>query len=128
MRRFITTTKNINNMSLPDFSICSFYNETDDDEYAGSKNGNNPMNSTLVNGNTITILESGIKKKMRYENNAFYISYGLKTYILHFELLVDFDRLGNTINIYSEDITLLVKASNIDDSRAIEYLLCRWFE
>ena len=115
-------------MSLLNFSIGSIYNETNDDEYASSKDGKNPMKSPFVNGELIQILESGVKKKMRYENNSFYISYGLKTYILDFELIVDFERIGDIINIYSEDITLIIKANNIDDSRAIEYLMCKWFE
>jgi len=115
-------------MSLLNFSICSLYNETNDDEYASSKDGKNPMKSPFVNGEFIKILESGIKKKMRYENNSFYISYGLKTYILDFELILYFGRIGDTISIYSEDITLIIKANSIDDSRAIEYLMYKWFE
>ena len=86
------------------------------------------MKSPFVSGEFIQILESGVKKKMRYENNAFYISYGLKTYILDFELILDFGRIGDIIHIYSEDITLVIKADSIDDSRAIEYLMHKWFE
>lgn len=115
-------------MSLLNFSISSLYNETSDDEYASSKDGKNPMKSQFVSGEFIKILESGVKKKMRYENNSFYISYGFKTYILDFELILDFKRIGDTINIYSEDTTIIIKANNIDDSRAIEYIMCKWFE
>ena len=115
-------------MSSPKFSIGSIYNETNDEEYASSKDGINPMQNPFVNGELITVLESGVNKKMRYENKSFYISYGLKTYILDFELILDFERIGDTIHIYSEDITLIIKANNIDDSRAIEYLMYKWFE
>ena len=115
-------------MSLLNFPIGSIYNETNDDEYASSKDGKNPMKSPFVNGEFIKILESGIKKKMRYENNSFYISHGFKTYILDFELILNFRRIGNNINIYSEDTTIIIKANSIDDSRAIEYLMCKWFE
>ena len=114
-------------MSSPKFYIGSIYNETNDEEYASSKDGTNPMQNPFVSGELITVFESGVNKKMRYENKSFYISYGLKTYILEFEGLLDFKRNGNIITIYSEDITIIIKAS-IDDSRAIEYLLCKWFE
>ena len=114
-------------MSSPKFSIGSIYNETNDEEYASSKDGINPMQNPFVNGELITVFESGVNKKMRYENKSFYISYGLKTYILEFEVLLDFQRNGDTVTIYSEDITIIIKAS-IDDSRAIEYLMCKWFE
>ena len=45
-------------MFSPKFYIGSIYNETDDEEYASSKDGTNPMQNPFVNGELITVFES----------------------------------------------------------------------